>query len=107
MKTKLLALLLLAGSSLFAGTHVSIAVGVGGYVSPYYVAPPPPPPPVAVAYVPPCPGPGFTWVAGYWYPLGGRYYWHAGYWARLPYAGVRWVPPRYESRRYLPGYWRR
>jgi hypothetical protein len=42
-----------------------------------------------VAYVPPCPGPGYTWVAGYysggyWVPgrwnyVGARYYDHARY----------------------------
>src|ERR1041384_5998095 len=67
MKTKLLVGLLLGGSALFAATHVSIGIGVGGYG----YAPPPavayaPAPPV-VAYAPPCPGPGYTWVDGYWY----------------------------------------
>lgn len=35
-----------------------------------------------VAYVPPCPGPGYTWVAGYW---------NAGYWVsgRWNFVGVR------------------
>ena len=35
-----------------------------------------------VAYVPPCPGPGYVWVAGY-YANG---YWVPGYWN---FAGVR------------------
>ncbi len=30
-----------------------------------------------VAYVPPCPGPGYAWVAGYWGP---RRVWVPGYW---------------------------
>jgi len=30
---------------------------------------------------------------------------HAGYWTRLPYAGARWVAPRYEGQRYYTGYW--
>ena len=81
MKTKLLALLLFAGSSLFAGTRVFFGVGVGA--------------------------PGYTWVGGYWYPAGPRYNWHAGYWARPPYAGARWYAPRYYNHRYYPGYWRR
>jgi hypothetical protein len=67
MKTKLLALLLLAGGSLFAGTRVFFGVGFGA--PGYYVAPPPPPP-SAVAYVAPAPGPGFVWISGYWYPVG-------------------------------------
>lgn len=35
-----------------------------------------------VAYVPPCPGPGYAWAAGYW---------NAGYWVpgRWNYVGVR------------------
>ena len=88
MKAKLLAVMLLAGSSLFAETRFSIGIGIG---TPGYYASPPPP---VVAYAPPpCPGPGYTWVAGYWYPVGPRYIWHAGYWARPPYARGYWVTP--------------
>jgi hypothetical protein len=29
-----------------------------------------------IAYVPPCPGPGYAWVAGYW----ANGYWVPGYW---------------------------
>jgi hypothetical protein len=103
MKTKLLALFLLAGSAMFAAPRVVVGVGVG--VGPVYVAAPPPPAPV-VAYA----GyarPGFTWVAGYYYPAGPRWYWHAGYWARPPYAHGYWVAPRYYGHRYYGGYWRR
>jgi hypothetical protein len=85
MKTKMLALLFLAGGSLFAATHVYVGIGVGGgpvYAEGYY-APPPPPPAV---YVPPCPGPGYSWVSGYWFRVGPRYSWQAGYW-RAPYYG--------------------
>ena len=49
MKTKLLGLLLLAGTSLFAGPHVFVGVGIGGGYYPGYYAPPPP----VVAYAPP------------------------------------------------------
>ena len=97
MKTKFITLLLVAGSSLFAGTHVAIGFGVGGYYAP---------PPV-VAYAPPWPGPGYTWVDGYWYPVGPRRVWRAGYWARPPYRGAYWVAPRFEGRRYFKGYWSR
>ena len=83
MKTKLFALLLVAGSSLFAAGHFSIGVGIGVAPAYGYYAPPPPPPPV-VTYAVPAPGPGYTWVGGYWYPVGPRYAWHAGYWARPP-----------------------
>ncbi len=99
MKTKLLGLMFLAGSALFAAPRVVVGVGVG---IPYA----PPPPPVA-AYAAPAPGPGYNWVAGYWYPYGGRYVWRAGYWARPPYAGAYWVGPRYHGHRYYPGYWGR
>ena len=101
MKTKLLALTLLAGGSLFAETHWSIGIGVG---TPYYSAPPPPP---AVVYTPPCPGPEYTWIPGYYYPAGSGYAWRAGFWSRPPYAGNYWVGPRYYEHRYYPGYWER
>jgi hypothetical protein len=98
MKTKLLALLLLAGScSLFAGPRVFVGVGFG-----------PPPPPVVSYYAPPpAPGPGYAWVPGYYYPYGGRYSWRSGYWAPRPYAGAYWVGPRYYGGHYNRGYWRR
>lgn len=103
MKTKLLALLLLAGGSLFAGPRVFVGVGYGGG----YVVAPPPPPVVTYYAPPPAPGPGYSWVAGYYYPYGGRYQWRAGYWAARPYAGAYWVGPRYYGGRYYNGYWRR
>src|SRR5882672_4602585 len=56
MKTKLLVATLLAGSSLFAETHFSIGIGVGGHG---YAAPP------VMAYRPHSPGPGYVWVDGY------------------------------------------
>jgi hypothetical protein len=109
MKTKLFAILLLAGSSLFARTHISIGFGFGGYYpAPVYVAAPPPvyyAPPVRYA-APPCPGPGYAWVDGYYYPAGPRYAWRAGYWARRPYARAYWVRPRYYRSRWYAGYWR-
>ena len=106
MKTKLLALLLLIGGTCFAGTHVVVGFGVGGYYPPPVYAYAPPPPPV-VAYAPPAPGPAYTWVGGYWYPVGPRWSWHAGYWAPRPFAGAAWVGPPYYGHHYYPGYWRR
>jgi hypothetical protein len=53
MKGKLLAGLILAGSSLFAGPRIAVGIGIG--------APAP-----AVAYVPPCPGPDYVFLNGYW-----------------------------------------
>ncbi|MGP0072976.1 MAG: hypothetical protein ACLPWF_13710 [Bryobacteraceae bacterium] len=87
MKTKLLALLLLAGSAAFAAPRVVVGVGVApayGYVAP---APAYVPPPVYLA--PP--------------PV---------YWGPRAYFGPRWVGPRYYGPRfygrgYYGGHWRR
>ncbi|HMD48747.1 MAG TPA: hypothetical protein VKG79_06605 [Bryobacteraceae bacterium] len=93
MKTKLLALLFLAGSEAFAGPRFFAGVGVP---APAYVAPAP------VAYAP-----GYVWVPGYSYPVGPRLVWHAGYWARPPYPHAVWVGPRYYGGHFHGGYWRR
>ncbi len=103
-KVLLLGMFLLASSSLFAGVHFSIGIGVGPAYG-YYAAPPPPPP--VVAYYPPSPGVGYVWVPGYYYPAGPRYVWRTGYWARPPYAGAVWMGPRYVRGRYYGGHWRR
>ena len=100
MKTKLLMLVMLAAGSLCAATRFSVGVGVG---VPLYA----PPAPVVAYAQPPAPGPGYTWVAGYWYPAAGRYAWRSGYWAAPPYAGANWVAPRYFGGRYYTGYWGR
>jgi len=105
MKFKMLALMILTGSAMFAGPRVFVGFGVG-YAPAPVVAYAPPPPPV-VAYAPPAPGPGYTWVAGYYAPVGPRWAWHAGYWARPPYAHAYWVAPRYYRGSYYRGYWRR
>ena len=103
MKTKLLGLFLLAGSSMFAGTRVFFGIGVGG---PRYYAPPPPPP--AVYYASPvAPGQNYAWVNGYYYPERPGWGWRSGYWAPRPFAGAYWAAPRYYGHRYYPGYWRR
>jgi hypothetical protein len=54
MKTKLLAMMLLAGGSMFAQTRFSVGVGFNA-------------PPVYVSNMPPCPGPGYVWLNGYWH----------------------------------------
>lgn len=84
---------LLAGGSAFGG-QISIGIQIG-----------PPPPPRVVRVLPPRPGPQFVWVQGYWYPMGRRYRWHPGYWTQPPYAGARWVVPRYAGSQYYEGYW--
>jgi hypothetical protein len=98
MKTKLMTLLLVAGGSIFAQTRFSIGVYVG---APGYY-PPAPAPVVVTAYRPPCPGPGYVWVDGYYDAYGA---WYNGYWALPPYAGAYWVAPRYYGGRFYAGYW--
>jgi WXXGXW repeat (2 copies) len=105
MKTRFFMLLLLAGCTMFAGPRVFFGVGVGYAPAPVVTYAPPPPPVYYAA--PPVPGPGYSWVAGYYYPVGPRWAWHAGYWARPPYARAYWVGPRYSRGRYFGGYWRR
>jgi hypothetical protein len=99
MKTKLLALALLAGSTMFAETRFSIGVNIGGYGRGYYA----PAPPVYASVAPPCPGPDYTWADGYWSQYGGRRAWVAGYWNRPSYYQVA---PRYEQRGYENRYYR-
>jgi hypothetical protein len=91
MKTRLMALLLVAGGSLLAETHVSIGVRIGGPPRYGYVAP-----------APPCPGPGYVWIDGY---RDGYGRWYDGYWALPPYGGAYWVAPRFTGGRYYDGYW--
>jgi hypothetical protein len=103
MKSKLLALVFLAGTTVFAGPRISIGIGFGAPAPIPVYAPPPAP---YVSYATRAPGYGYTWVAGYWYPAGARYAWRPGYWARPPYARAYWVAPRYAGGRYWGGYWR-
>jgi hypothetical protein len=73
MKSKLLAMLLMAGSTMFAGVRFGVGIGFG---APVVVAP----------VIPPCPGPGYVWSGGIWvapgafyggpHYYGGRYYGH-------------------------------
>lgn len=64
-----------------------------------------PPPSRVVRDLPPRPAPEFTWVEGYWYPVGKHYKWHEGYWTRPPYEGARWVAPHHDGERFFTGYW--
>ena len=107
MKTKLLILLLLAGSSLFARTRVFVSVGIGNAYPGYYGPPP------VYAYAPP---PAYVWVPGYWDYAGPSRYWHAGYYSDRPYyrsVGPRYYAPSYNRRDYRRDYrhngrhWRR
>ena len=87
------AVLLMAGAST-SRAQVSFGINIG-----------PPPQPRSYRVVPRSPGQGYIWIDGYWYPSGRRYKWHGGYYTRTPYAGARWVGPRYESHQYYAGYW--
>lgn len=67
MKKKILAGLLLAGGTMFAAPRIGFGISVG-VPAPVVVAPP------VVAAVPPCPGPGYVFVNGYWQFAGGGYW---------------------------------
>jgi hypothetical protein len=89
----LLLLVLLTGQATFAA-QISIGIRIG-----------PPPPPRVVRVVPVRPAAEFVWVESYWYPVGRHWRWHEGYWTRAPYAGARWLAPRYEGGVFYQGYW--
>jgi hypothetical protein len=57
MKKKILVGLLLAGSTMFAAPRLSFGIGFGGQEVEA---------PRVVSAVPPCPGPGYVFVDGYW-----------------------------------------
>ena len=84
--------LLLTSAASFAQVSVGIHIG-------------PPPPPRVVRVVPRSPGEGYTFIAGYWYPVGNHYKWHDGYWTRPAYEGAHWVAPRHENGVYYNGAW--
>jgi hypothetical protein len=94
MKTKLIALAILAGSSVFAQSRLSVGVQVGGYGQGYYDDGP-----VYASEQPPCPGPDYDWVDGYWSQDYGRRSWIAGSWMRR-----RFERPVYDTRFYGNAY---
>ena len=77
MKRALAVMMLVAGS-LAAAPRVGFEFGFGA--------------PAPVAVVPACPGPGYTWMPGYYGATG---VWVAGYWA----PPVVRVAPRFEHER--------
>lgn len=97
MKNRLMALMLVAGGALLAAPRVSIGVQIGG---PVMV--PAPAPVIVNTYRPPCPGPGYVWIDGYYDAYGN---WYDGYWALPPYAGAYWIAPRMATGRFVTGYW--
>jgi len=94
MKTKLMALTLLAAGSMFAQTRFSAGISFGGPVQGFSQ-----PAPVYAANVPPAPGPGYTWVDGYWSQNGGRNVWVAGSWTRQAFGNGYAAAPSYEHAR--------
>lgn len=92
MKTKFLALMLLATGAVFGQVSFGIRIGA-------------PPPMRVMRYHPQSPGPDYLWINGYWYPNGRHYRWHDGYWTRPAYEGAQWVEPRHDGQQYYAGYW--
>ncbi len=108
MNKALLLLFVLGCGTVFAETHFSVGIGIGGYGPAYgpVYAPAPPPPPVYD--VPPCPGEGYVWVDGFWNSWGGRYHWRPGYWRAPAYFGYRgYGGYGYRDRGYEHGYYER
>lgn len=91
MKTKLLAILLVAGSSMFAQTRFSAGVNVG---TPFRAG-------FAVGARPAYPGPGYVWVDAYTDAYGN---WINGYWAPPQYGGAYYAGPRNVERRFEGSY---
>ena len=85
MKTKLLAMMLLAGGSMFAQTRFSVGIGFNQA------------PPVYASNIPPCPGPGYTWVDGYWSQNYGQPVWIAGYWNAPVFSTGFGFAPRFDN----------
>ncbi|MFO0605790.1 MAG: hypothetical protein U0324_21585 [Polyangiales bacterium] len=81
-----------------------IAVGTPVYAN---MAPPAP----RVETPPPSPGPGYTWVGGYWNLSGSQYVWTPGRWETPPQPAQAWEPPQWERDgaryRFRPGRWGR
>ena len=92
MKNKLIVLMMLAATAVFAQVSIGIRIGA-------------PPRPRVIRVQPRRPGPEYLWIAGYWYPVGGHYKWHEGYWTRPPYVGAHWVEPHHDGQRFFEGYW--
>jgi hypothetical protein len=92
VKTKLIVLTLFAAGAVFAQFAVGVRIGA-------------PPPERVIRVQPRSPGEGYSFVSGYWYPVGNHYKWHDGYWTRPAYSGARWVAPRHDGERYYNGYW--
>ena len=85
MKTKLLAMMLLAGGAVFAQPRFSVGIGFNQA------------PPAYASNISPCPGPGYTWVDGYWSQNYGQPVWIAGYWNAPVFTTGFGFAPRFDD----------
>jgi hypothetical protein len=84
MKLKLIFAALLA-TAIVGTSSAQISVYIGSA-----------PPPLRYETQGPMPGPGYTWIEGYWVPNGHHYRWVQGRWDRPPYEGAYWNHPHYD-----------
>jgi len=79
---------------MFAQSRFSVGIGFGGNDGGFYQ-----PPPAYASNIPPCPGPGYTWVDGYWSQDYGRPVWVAGFWSAPSSFSVGYqFAPRFDNR---------
>jgi hypothetical protein len=94
MKTKLLAMMLLAGgTTMFAQSRFSVGVNVGGVGAGFFQSAPSPD-----YFVPYSPGPDYFFVDGYWARDHGHRRWVAGSWQRRAFNNRSRFDGRYDNR---------
>ncbi|MFY9826364.1 MAG: hypothetical protein WAM82_33680 [Thermoanaerobaculia bacterium] len=83
-----------------AGVRIGIGIGLPVFF---------PPPPLRREVVYARPGPGYTWVGGYWdwRPALRNYAWVGGRWVLPGFRDSFWVAPRFGHGFYHRGYWGR
>lgn len=91
LRASLVALGLLAAPLAAGAQQVAVAVQAQGMVGPTMA-----PPAIIPENPSPAPGPGHTWVPGFWTWNGSQYAWNAGHWERPPQAAQTWEAPRWE-----------
>lgn len=87
-----------------ASARVRVGIGIGLGFPTYYA---PPPLRREVGYA--SPGPGYSWVNGYWDWRTGLddYVWVGGRWVLPSYYDSYWIAPYYAGGYYYPGRWGR